>query len=339
MSDWREFTVAQLFEIINGKGITTEEIEANPGDFEAVQSGEKNNGVIGLINKTYCQDKGYSICEEACLTVARSGSAGYVSFHKNGCVVGDSAKILLLRGKAARKTQSYLFLQTILSANRFKYTYGRKVTATLYGETKIKLPATSDGKPDWQWMESYIDSLHSRPLTTQNDPHSVSFDVNTWSEFEVQDLFEVVYGVNLELVNCIETDGHDPDAIAFVSRTELNNGVSAYVKPVQGVDVQPVDTITVAGGGSVLATFLQPQPFYSGRDLYLLFPKEGISIEAKLFLITIIKANKYRYNYGRQANVTLPHLRLRLPVAPSGKPDWLWMENYIKSLPFGDRLS
>lgn len=160
----------------------------------------------------------------------------------------------------------------------------------------------------------------------------MKIDTTNWKEFEVQELFDVVYGVNLELVNCVETDKNDSDAVAFVSRTESNNGISAYVKLVHDVKPQPKDTITVAGGGSVLATFLQAQPFYSGRDLYLLYPKYRISNKAKLFLVTIIKANKYRYNYGRQANVTLPLLKLKLPVTADGKPDWRWMESYVDSL-------
>ena len=160
----------------------------------------------------------------------------------------------------------------------------------------------------------------------------MKIDMFCWKEFKVKDIFKVVYGVNLELINCIETDKDDPTAIAFVSRTEANNGVSGYVKPIQGIDPQPKDTITVAGGGSVLATFLQTQPFYSGRDLYLLYTKDEISNKAKLFLVTLIRANKYRYNYGRQANVTLPSLKLKLPVTEDGSPDWQWMELYIDSL-------
>lgn len=160
----------------------------------------------------------------------------------------------------------------------------------------------------------------------------MKIDTASWGEFRIDELFDVVYGVNLELVNCTETSIEDPEAIAFVSRTESNNGISGYVKPVLGVEPQPKDTITVAGGGSVLATFLQPRPFYSGRDLYVLYPKEPISKQAKLFIATVIKANKYRYNYGRQANVTLPLLRLKLPVDLDGKPDWHWMESYIDSL-------
>lgn len=160
----------------------------------------------------------------------------------------------------------------------------------------------------------------------------MKINMGSWKEFEVRDLFEVVYGVNLELVNCTETTKDDPEAVAFVSRTESNNGVSAYVKPIHGIEPQPKNTITVAGGGSVLSTFLQAQPFYSGRDLYLLYSKEEISHKAKLFIVTIIKANKYRYNYGRQANSSLPYLRLRLPSLSNGNPDWGWMESYVDSL-------
>lgn len=232
-----------------------------------------------------------------------------------------------------------LFVATVLCKERFKYSFGRK-WKTHVRSTEIKLPAAIDGKPDWRWMESYIDSLHSKSLTTGNvkGSNSCSLAIDSWKEFCIGDLFDVVYGVNLELVNCSETDKSTPNAVAFVSRTESNNGVSAYVKPVPGVEPQPKNTITVAGGGSVLATFLQPQPFYSGRDLYLLYPKEDISIYAKLFLVTVIKANKYRYNYGRQANVTLSSLKLRLPSKADGKPNWKFMEEYIKSLPYGDKL-
>ena len=127
-------------------------------------------------------------------------------------------------------------------------------------------------------------------------------------------------------------DDDDDDAVNFVARTESNNGVSAKVKPVDGKDPQPAGIITCAGGGSVLSTFLQEEPFYSGRDLYLLIPLQPMSKLAKLFCITVIKANKYRYSYGRQANVTLPFLELMLPVDSEGNPDFLYMEAYMKTL-------
>ena len=142
----------------------------------------------------------------------------------------------------------------------------------------------------------------------------------------------------MELDTCIEAEPGDTDAVNFVARTETNNGVSARVKPVEGREPQPAGLITCAGGGSVLSTFLQEEPFYSGRDLYLLIPLYPMGRLAKLFCITVIKANKYRYSYGRQANITLPYLELMLPANAEGAPDFDFMENYMKSLPYGDRI-
>lgn len=97
ISDWESFCASDIFFLYNGSGITKEEIEDNPGSFPAVQSGADNNGCIGYISKDYCKAMNYTYVEEPCLTVARTGSAGFVAFQPYGCVVGDSAKILLLK--------------------------------------------------------------------------------------------------------------------------------------------------------------------------------------------------------------------------------------------------
>lgn len=176
IDSWQEFLASNIFEIYNGKFITKEEIDENPGDFCAVQSGEENNGVLGKIDKQYCIDKGYIYTDQPCLTVARSGSAGYVSYQNFGCVVGDSAKILLLKDSSWRTPYIYLFFKTLLMANKFKYTYGRKVTEDKYLNEIIKLPVklTKEGNimidtnkkysakgfvPDFEFMENYIKSL------------------------------------------------------------------------------------------------------------------------------------------------------------------------------------
>ena len=327
---WGWFQIGKLFDKFEtGKGHDT---LLNDGD-DCLYLGAKksDNGVMRT-----CATDDSMLQEGNCIVFIcnGAGSVGYANYMDKPFIATTD---LVLGYADWLNKKTGLFVATVLCKERFKYSFGRKWKTHLRS-TEIKLPVTAGGKPDWAWIESYVDSLHSKPLTTQNDMHIASFDTTDWKEFEVQELFNVVYGVNLELVNCIETNKNDPEAVAFVSRTESNNGVSAFVKPVPGVEPQPADTITVAGGGSVLATFLQTQPFYSGRDLYLLYPKESIPHKAKLFIVTVIKANKYRYNYGRQANVTLPYLRLRLPVISDGKPDWQWMENYIESLPYGDRL-
>jgi hypothetical protein len=329
-STWKQFVIGELFELESGKvNNASELIEGN--DIAYVGAKKDENGIMRYVARDNTK-----VTKGNCIVFIcdGQGSVGFANY-MNVDFIGT---VNVVAGyNESLNAQIGLFIATVFSLERKKYSFGRKLKTAL-ATTTIKLPATLDGKPDWQWMEDYIDSLHSKPLTTKNDANITSLDAADWKEFEVQELFNVVYGVNLELVNCIETDKDDPEAVAFVSRTESNNGVSAYVKPVPNIEPQPKDTITVAGGGSVLATFLQTQPFYSGRDLYLLYPKESIPHIAKLFIVTVIKANKYRYNYGRQANVTLPRLRLRLPTTPNGKPDWQWMESYIKSLPYGDRI-
>ncbi|MDD6688947.1 MAG: restriction endonuclease subunit S [Clostridium sp.] len=159
VESWKPFKVNDIFKLYNGKGITKEEIEYNQGDFIVVQSGEENNGCIGKIDKDYCNKMGYTYTEEPCLTVARTGSAGYVSYQPLGCVVGDSAKILTLKDDHHKNHSVFLFLKTVLMANRYKYTYGRKVTEDKYLSEVIMLPATTDNKPDFCFMENYIKSL------------------------------------------------------------------------------------------------------------------------------------------------------------------------------------
>lgn len=132
----------------------------------------------------------------------------------------------------------------------------------------------------------------------------------------VSAIFDVRYGVNLELNSMTLA----PDGVNFVSRTARNNGVSAKVSLIDDLAPLPAGLLTVAGGGSVLETFVQPEQFYSGRDLYYLVPPEDMSLQEKLYYCMAIRANRYRFNYGRQANRTLREIQI---PARSAVPSWV----------------
>lgn len=120
---------------------------------------------------------------------------------------------------------------------------------------------------------------------------------------KISDIFDVQYGVNLDFNKMdisIASNG-----IPFISRTSKNNGVQGYVSMIEGIIPNTKHTLSVAGGGSVLETFYQPKPYYSGRDLYILTPRQDLTIKEMLAYATIIRRNKYRYSFGRQANRTL----------------------------------
>ena len=121
---------------------------------------------------------------------------------------------------------------------------------------------------------------------------------------QLQEIFDIKYGVNLELINCDIVD----KGIPFVSRTEKNNGIAAFVEKIEGQNMNPAHSISVAVGGSVGSSFYHPYEYYSGRDVYILSPKNKMSVKEMLFYCMIIEKNKYRFNYGRQANKTLPYL-------------------------------
>ena len=328
-SSWGTFRVGDIFIIRNGKGITKEEIENNPGDLIAVQSGEDDNGCIGKIDKQYVISNGYTVCEKPCLTVARSGSAGFVSYQKYGCVVGDSAKILELRENDAVSDNVMIFLQGLLTMMRFKYTYGRKVTYDKYASEIIKLPICADGSPDWDYMESYMKTLHHKPLTTKNKKENiVPLHPAEWKEFRVGELFE-----------CATTSAVLPDdmvegSISYITRSSENNGNSGKLgnteKVVQG------NCITIGAEGAI--AFYQPGDFIPGVKVYTL--RHAALNEANaMFIVGVLNMEYYKYSYGRARVLEkLKNENIMLPVKDDGSPDWDYMEKYIKSLPYGDRV-
>ena len=372
ISQWKEFKVSSIFTIHNGKGITKEEIEDNEGDFTVVQSGEENNGVLGKINLDYCKSMNYTLSEKPCLTVARSGSAGYVSFQLNGCVVGDSAKILLLDENIAT-VELYTFLQTLLTANRFKYAYGRKVTENKYMNDTLKLPIETDeeGKPivdvsrkyskdgyipDWQWMENYIKSLHHKPLTTKNKTDDVLlFNVNEWQEFRFGNLISNINKSKaLNKDDLIETN-NKKHIIRYITRTGENNGCELLVDISTADKTYIQDKNAISIGDTTATCFYQDEDFITG-DHMVIVRAEWLNKPLGLYVTSILNKEQYKYSYGRaflmdrikDTIIKLPIVRNsdKLPVIDESKryseqgylPDWQWMEKYMKSLPYGDRL-
>lgn len=121
----------------------------------------------------------------------------------------------------------------------------------------------------------------------------------------IHNLFTIKYGNSLELINLEQCEKGNLNSINFVSRTEKNNGISAFVLKVDDIEPNPANTITVAVSGSVLATFLQPEQYYTGFHVLVLSPKKEMKTTELLFYTMCIRKNKYKYNYGRQANKTL----------------------------------
>ncbi len=154
--------------------------------------------------------------------------------------------------------------------------------------------------------------------------------VKPLKDFYIKELFHVCYGINLEKAY-LEPDSY---GIAFVGRSAYNNGVTGYVEQLDDKVPQRAGLISVAGGGSVLASFVQRNPWYSGRDVFVLEPKSDMSLASKIFICQMISSNAGKFSYGRQANRFIPELCLKLPFTKDGLPDWNAIDNYMMSLPY-----
>lgn len=137
---------------------------------------------------------------------------------------------------------------------------------------------------------------------------------------ELQDLFTITHGNKFDLNKMNQLPISDK-SIAFVGRSAEENGIVAFVEEVKDQPPFPKGLITVALGGSALASFVQPFRFYTGQNIDVLEPKTEMTLDEKLYYCMCIEANRFRYStFGREANRTLH--RLLVPSRES-LPDWV----------------
>lgn len=133
-------------------------------------------------------------------------------------------------------------------------------------------------------------------------------------------IFTVHNGNKLDL-NKMQQPSDIQRAIAFVSRSGVNNGLASFVERLDNVEPYASGMITVALGGSALSSFVQPRPFYTAQNIVVLEPQSSMTLDVKLYYCLCIEANRFRYStYGREANRTIRSIRV---PALSEVPGWV----------------
>lgn len=326
---WKEFTIGDYFDVYLSTGDLKID-DCEPGNIPLISSGSTNNGIVGYIDEN--GDGKAQIFKANCITVDMFCNA----FYQNGDFYAVShGRVNILCPKFKCNLQIGLFICSIIKKEQFKYSYGRAVYSSEIARMIIKLPSTPDSEPDWNYMEQYIKSLNHKPIATANRGKygSHTLGVENWVEFCVGDLFEVKKGKRLTSDD--QTDGDTP----YIGAIDSNNGVANYIG--QGA-IHDGNTISLSYNGSVGEAFYQPKPFWATDDVNVLyFRKEnGVAFNKyiALFICAVLRQEKYRYSYGRKWVLeSMKSTIIKLPEK-SGKPDWCYMENYMKSLPYGDRI-
>lgn len=284
---WKEFRLGDLFsEMYKAEAHVKGELECydipSENTIRFISRTEMNNGC-----DCYVLNNGLSGIERA-NAIAIGDTTATCFYQGEDFVCGDH--MVICRGEWI-DLHTALFIISLLKREKYKYSYGRAFKMELISNTMLKLPATADNTPDWDYMKSYIKSLNHKPLATANRGgyESHTLGVETWKDFCLGDYFEIKKGKRLTSDD--QTEGNTP----YIGAIDSNNGIANYI----GQDaIHAGNTISLSYNGSVGEAFYQPKPFWATDDVNVLyFRKEnGVAFNKyiALFICAILRQEKYR---------------------------------------------
>lgn len=151
ISKWHKFKYPEIFEMTRGKGGSATTAKNNPGQNPYVGASDDNNGVTQYTSLDTTEPANR-------ITVANNGSVGAAFYQSRPFLASSDVTVLKVKNKELTPALA-VFLITLIRQEGEKVNYGRKWGITRMKESDILLPILEDGSPDWDLMESYINSL------------------------------------------------------------------------------------------------------------------------------------------------------------------------------------
>lgn len=144
-------------------------------------------------------------------------------------------------------------------------------------------------------------------------------------------LFDIDMGTKLDRVKMLQSN---PD-VNFVGRANANNGITARVDSIAGIEPYSAGNMTLSLGGEYLGScFVQPDKFYTSQNVIVLKPKHEMSFPVKQFIATMVFRESRSY-YKAFIDELNRHIKtdfsFYLPVDSMGEPDWVYMEKYMQT--------
>lgn len=322
IENWSDFLVGDIFPKKSIKKLSKKP-DVN-GNTEFISSTSMKNGVSGYVDEETIPGN--------CITVSTNGACFDAFYHDEPISVSSDVEVLY--NKKLNKYNA-IFICTILKLEKPKWTYGRKPKNNHVFRTTIKLPVLN-GQPDWDYMEKYIkdqwlDTLKTTIVSPIND-----LDIELWEEFKIGDIIEHIYKAKANhKIYLRESKLYKENSIQYITRTEYNNGLDSYIDKENDMRVEKGNSITI--GDTTATVFYQDIDYVCGDHIVVL-RDPNLNKYVGLFLRTLLNFEKYRYSYGRA--FTIDKIRNTTVMLPSKNkiPDWDFMEKYIKSLMYSDRI-
>jgi len=201
----------------------------------------------------------------------------------------------------------------------------------------VLLPVNNRGHMDWGFMANYTKQLYNaKKIAYQNYHEDITkglsyvevlpLEEKIWKEFFITELFlKPQRGKRLTKSN--QVDGKTP----YVSSSGINNGVNNFVSNKENVR-RFSNCLTIANSGSVGASFYQPLDFVASDHVTHL-KNEKMNKYIYLFIATMTNRLAEKYNFNREINdKRISREKIILPLNEHGKPDYEYMEQYVKNI-------
>lgn len=316
-------TLSDLFDVRYGNSLALAGLKrATPDDGIAFVSRKtRDNGVAAYVAPL----PGEPLNPAGELTCALNGEGGVLATFVQERPYYTAYHVACLSPKHSLTIAQKLYYCACIWANHYRYSWGRQANRSL---KDILLPEPKE-MPAWlQDAEVDVTLRASDPATPQA---TLALNSSSWKAFAIADLFDIKKGTRLTKTNM------RPGRTPFVGAVEFDNGWSNSVaQPAE----HPGNTISINYNGTVgEAVFYQPVPYRCSDDVNVLYPKFEMSPRVALFMATVIRHERYRFNYGRKWHLErMAQTLIGLPARADGSPDFEFMEAFIDSLPYSSRL-
>ena len=340
VSDWKEFKVGDLINFDSSAKIYHAEhldILDKPEDltyYPYVVRTAFNNGIKGYIKED-------PNTLNPANTISFAQDTAQLFYQDTPYFTGNKIKICTIKDHDLTKNIA-LFLISVLLNGFDTFSYDSSFNVATLSRVNIKLPVTSTGEPDWDYMDEYIEKLATQArknvssLATLN-PVEHKIDIKAWKEFKVGELFYVrpskyVKQNGKTLINAELFDNGDHKVIV---NTSTNNGIGGYTSQDFTEDGNVITFSDTTDGPSTM--FYQDQPFVGYSHVKVMEPIDNIKNSRNVLLYltaTIRKAlslNDYNFT-NKLTTQAMNNTSIKLPVTSTGEPDWDYMEKYIDSV-------
>ena len=215
-----------------------------------------------------------------------------------------------------------LFYCLCLGKNRFKYSaFGREANRTL---GNILVPSEIPEQFNVISLDNVV------PSKAQVIDKQLELCTADWKYYRLSDLFKICGSKTTSL---LKLTGYGEGVYPYVTTQATSNGVAGFYNYfTENGNILTID--------SAVLGYCSYQSFnFSASDhVEKLIPKFNMNLYIAMFLTTIMNLEQYRYSYGRKASQRrLMKTRIKLP-SKGANPDWQFMEDYIKSLPYSSSL-